>query len=189
MARTAIEPTGIECPFDERELIITKTDLKGRITYANDVFLRISKYSQQQVIGAPHSLIRHPDMPRCIFKLLWDTVRSKKGLFAHILNMASDGDHYWTFAHVTATLDAQQNIIGFHSNRRKPNPAEVGKAKVLYAALRAEENLHDNSKEGMLRSCNLLMANLKDKNRPEASKLNSTQRGRKESLVDGGCPT
>ena len=62
--RTRIIPTGVECPFEEHELIVTKTDLKGRITYANDVFLRLSKYPRSQVLGAPHSLIRHPDMPR-----------------------------------------------------------------------------------------------------------------------------
>jgi PAS domain-containing protein len=94
MTRRVITPTGIECPFEEEELIVSKTDLKGRITYANDVFLRLAKYPLQQTIGAPHSLIRHPDMPRCVFKLLWDTVQAKKEIFAYIVNMASDGDHY-----------------------------------------------------------------------------------------------
>ena len=121
MARAAIKPTGVEFPFGEEELIVTKTKLKGHITYANDVFLRLSKYSPKEVIGAPHSLIRHPDMPRCIFKLLWDTIQAKKEIFAYVVNLASDGDHHWVFAHVTPTLDAQQNVVGFRSNRRKPN--------------------------------------------------------------------
>jgi PAS domain S-box-containing protein len=163
MARAGVKPTGIECPFEKEELIVTKTNLKGHITYANDVFLRLSKYPTKEVIGAPHSLIRHPDMPRCIFKLLWDTIQAKKEIFAYVVNMASNGDHYWVFAHVTPTFDAQQNIVGFHSNRRKPDPAQIGKIKELYAALRAEESRDDSRKDGMARGYAMLMNQLKDK--------------------------
>ncbi len=163
MARRVITPTGIECPFDDDELIVSKTDLKGHITYANDVFLRLAKYAAKDVIGAPHSLIRHPDMPRCIFKLLWDTIQAKKEIFAYVVNMASDGDHYWVFAHVTPTLDARQNVTGFHSNRRKPSKEQVDKVKALYAGLRAEEERHDSRKDGMLRGHEMLMAHLKEK--------------------------
>jgi PAS domain S-box-containing protein len=163
MARTTIKPTGIECPLGEEELIVSKTNLKGHISYANDVFLRLSKYPPKEVLGAPHSLIRHPDMPRCIFKLLWDTIEAKKEIFAYVLNMAADGDHYWVFAHVTPTLDAQQNVVGFHSNRRKPNPDQVEKVKTLYAALKTEETRHDNRKDGMLRGYEMLMGDLRAK--------------------------
>jgi hypothetical protein len=102
-------------------------------------------------------------MPRCIFKLLWDTIQAKKEIFAYVVNMAMDGDHYWVFAHVTPTLDAQQNVTGFHSNRRKPNPDQVAKIKALYQALRAEEERHDNRKDGMLRGYDMLMGMLKEK--------------------------
>jgi PAS domain S-box-containing protein len=163
MARTAVRPTGIECPYTENELIVSKTDLKGRLTYANDVFLRLAKYPRSEVIGAPHSLIRHPDMPRCVFKLLWDTIQTKKELFAYIVNMARDGDHYWVFAHVTPTLDGDRNIIGFHSNRRKPDSAQLDKIKPIYAKLLAEENRHDSRKDGMLRSYDMLMGMLNEK--------------------------
>jgi PAS domain S-box-containing protein len=163
MARTTIKPTGIECPFGDEELIVTKTDLKGHITYANDVFLRLAKYSLKEALGAPHSLIRHPDMPRCVFKLLWDTIEAKKEIFAYVLNMARDGDHYWVFAHVTPTLDAERNIVGYHSNRRKPNPAQVDKVKELYAVLRAEESKPHSRKDGMQLGYELLMNMLKNK--------------------------
>lgn len=162
MRGPAIRPTGRECPFGEEELIVSKTDLKGRITYANDVFLRLSKYSIQELIGAPHSLIRHPDMPRCVFKLLWDTIEAKQEIFAYVLNMARDGDHYWVFAHVTPTFDAQQNIIGYHSNRRKPEAGQVAKVKPLYEALLTEENRLPNRKDGMQRGFEMLVATLKD---------------------------
>ena len=163
MAAALIRPTGRECPLGEEELIVSKTNLKGHITYANDVFLRLSKYPAKQVIGAPHSLIRHPDMPRCIFKLLWDTIQAKKEIFAYVVNMAMDGDHYWVFAHVTPTFDSQQNVVGFHSNRRKPNPDQVAKIKDLYQKLRAEEERHDSRKDGMLRGYDMLMEILKAK--------------------------
>ncbi|MBI5132906.1 MAG: PAS domain-containing protein [Rhodopseudomonas palustris] len=161
MARPPIKPTGIECPFDENELIVSKTNLKGHITYANDVFMRLSKYPRNEVIGAPHSMIRHPDMPRTIFKLLWDAIQAKREIFAYVVNMACDGDHYWVFAHVTPTLDVQQNIVGFHSNRRKPDRAQIAKIEPLYAKLREEENRHRNAKDGMMSGYAMLMDMLK----------------------------
>jgi PAS domain S-box-containing protein len=162
MAAPATRPTGRECSFGEEELIVSKTDLKGRITYANDVFQRVSRYSIQELMGAPHSLVRHPDMPRCVFKLLWDTIEAKKEIFAYVLNMARNGDHYWVFAHVTPTFDAQQNIVSYHSNRRRPNPDQVAKVKGLYQALLAEENRHRNAKEGMQSGYDMLVATLKN---------------------------
>ena len=161
MVKTLVRPTGIECSFGEEELIVSKTDLKGRITYANDVFVRMSKFPIQELMGAPHSLIRHPDMPRCVFKLLWDTIEAKQEIFAYVINMARDGDHYWVFAHVTPTFDANRNIIGYHSNRRKPDRAQVEKVKPLYAALLAEEARHANGKDGMLRGYDMLVRTLK----------------------------
>lgn len=163
MARAAIQPTGVESPFGEDELIVSKTDLKGRLTYVNDVFLRLSRYSLKEVIGAPHSIIRHPEMPRCVFKLLWDTIQARKEIFAYVINMASNGDHYWVFAHVTPTFDAHDNVAGYHSNRRKPNPDQVAKVKDLYAGLLTEENRYENRKEGMQRGYQTLMQTLKDK--------------------------
>ncbi len=163
MTLTAVQPTGIESPFGKHELIITKTNRTGHITYANDVFLRVSKHPLKEVLGAPHSIIRHPHMPRCIFKLLWETIEAKKEFFGYILNMASDGDHYWTFAHVTATLDDDRDIVGFHSTRRKANHAQLDKIKDLYAALRAEENRCEDPKDGMQRSYDLLMVRLRER--------------------------
>jgi PAS domain-containing protein len=163
LSAKAIKPTGIESPYTDDELIVTKTDLKGHITYANDVFLRLSKYPTEDVLGAPHSLIRHPSMPRCIFKLLWDSILAKKEIFAYVVNLAQNGDHYWVFAHVTPTLDAQHNVVGYHSNRRKPDPAQIEKIKGLYTQLLAEENRHENRKDGMKRGYEMLMSMLKEK--------------------------
>lgn len=109
------------------ELIVSKTDLKGRITYANDVFLRVANLAPREALGAPHSLIRHPDMPRCVFKLLWDTIESGEEIFAYVINLAGNGDHYWVFAHVTPSFDASGRMVGYHSNRRRPSAEQIAK--------------------------------------------------------------
>lgn len=149
MAKTAVRPTGRETFFDADEIIVTKTDSKGKITYANEVFLRMSVLTEKQAIGAPHSLIRHPDMPRAIFKLLWERIQSGTEIFAYVVNMATTGDHYWVFAHVTPSRDASGNIIGFHSNRRKPDPQQVAKIQPIYRELHAIESQTADRKEGL----------------------------------------
>lgn len=146
----AVSVTGKEISFGEDEIIVSKTDLKGRITYANDVFLRVAGYSESEVVGQPHSLIRHPDMPRCIFKLLWDEISVGSEVFAYVVNRCKNGDHYWVLAHVTPSRDEDGQIIGYHSNRRVPDHAIVERAIVpLYRDLKAKEDSFDNRKEGM----------------------------------------
>lgn len=163
MTKYAVAPTGKESPFAEEEIIVSKTDLKGRVTYANDVFLRVSGFSARELVGQPHSIIRHPSMPRCVFKLLWDTIEAKKEIFAYVLNMAKSGDHYWVFAHVTPSFDAGGNVTGFHSNRRKPDAAQIEKVKPLYDALLAEENRFEDRKQGMESAFAKLTGMLRDK--------------------------
>jgi PAS domain S-box-containing protein len=157
----AIQPTGVENLLGEEELIVSKTDLKGRITYANDVFIRMAKYSWKELMGAPHSLIRHPEMPRSVFKLLWDTLQSRQEIFAYVVNLAKDGSHYWVFAHVTPTFDERGNIVGYHSNRRKPDAAQIERIKPIYKALCAEEARHANAKDGMHASFEAMIGLLK----------------------------
>lgn len=161
MLRT-VKPTGIENVLSDEELIVSKTDLKGRITYANDVFLRMAKYSWKELVGAPHSLVRHPEMPRCVFKLLWDTLEARQEIFAYVVNLAKDGSHYWVFAHVTPTFDISGNLVGYHSNRRKPDLGPVEKISPIYKALCQEEARHSNAKEGMRASLNMMIGLLRN---------------------------
>lgn len=161
MIRTMVRPTGVEQMLGEEELIVSKTDLKGRITYANDVFIRMARYPAGELIGAPHSIIRHPDMPRCVFKLLWDTIEAKQEIFAYVVNLAGDGSHYWVFAHVTPTFDGAGNIIGYHSNRRRPERAPIEKVKPVYKLLCEEEARHANAKEGLRASFDMMINFLK----------------------------
>lgn len=150
--------TDKEVFFDESDIIVSKTDTKGRITYANDIFLTIAGYTEKEVIGQPHNMIRHPDMPRAVFKLLWETIAAGSEIFAYVKNLTKAGDYYWVFAHVTPTFDSAGSILGFHSNRRVPDRECVKKMSELYGALRAEELRHADPRAGLAASTNLLLS-------------------------------
>lgn len=148
MAR--VVPSRTEVFFDKDDIIVSKTDLAGRITYANKVFCDIAGYSEAELMGQPHSIIRHPDMPRAVFKTLWDTINDGREIFAYVKNMAKNGDFYWVFAHVTPTFGADRTIIGFHSNRRVPDRRVLESAIIpLYAELRRAEAMHVNGKDSL----------------------------------------
>ncbi|QDV06657.1 Aerotaxis receptor [Planctomycetes bacterium Poly30] len=136
-SKTAL--TGVERRFDSDEILVSKTDPKGRITYANRTFLRLAQYSEQELLGAPHSIIRHPDMPGCVFQLLWDTVMAGEEIFAYVVNRSKSGDFYWVLAHVTPTFGGDGRILGYHSNRRCPSREAIKTASQLYGELRALE--------------------------------------------------
>jgi PAS domain S-box-containing protein len=151
--KTVIQPTNREIVFDHDDLIVSKTDLKGRITYANRVFCKVASYSEKELLGAPHSIVRHPDMPRVVFKFMWDRILEGHEIFAYVKNMAKTGDHYWVFAHITPTYDMAGNLIGFHSNRRAPDPRVVKETIVpLYDTLLKTETAPASAKVGLAAS-------------------------------------
>jgi PAS domain S-box-containing protein len=149
MRETNIQPTTNERFFPEDEIIVSKTDLKGHITYANRTFLNIALYTEEEVLGQPHNIIRHPDMPRCVFKLLWDTLESRQEIFAYVKNMAKNGDFYWVLAHVTPTFDSAGRVISYHSNRRVPARKQVDLFDGIYRQLLTEEKRHTDWRAGM----------------------------------------
>ena len=156
--------TGVERTFGEDEIIVSKTDLKGHITYANDVFLRVAGMTEAETIGQPHSCIRHPGMPRAVFKLLWDTLAQGKEIFAYVINRAKGGDHYWVIAHVTPSYDSSGQVVGYHSNRRVPDKKVVQTViEPLYKQLLDIENSHANRKDGMNASFDALVNILNEK--------------------------
>lgn len=148
--------TGVERHFDDHEIIVSKTDLKGRITYANDTFLRVAGYHESEILGQPHSIIRHPDMPRCVFALLWQTIEAGREIFAYVINRSANGDHYWVLANVTPSFDQNGNIIGYHSNRRVPRRDALEKVIPLYKTLCEEEAKESNRKQGMARGIKMV---------------------------------
>jgi len=138
--------------------------LKGIITYANRTFLEVAMYTEEEILGQPHNIIRHPDMPRCVFKLLWDTIQSGEEIFAYVKNMAKNGAFYWVFAHVTPTFNPAKQIIGFHSNRRRPDRHQIEYFDGLYRRLKEEENRHSDWREGMAAATQILLQALAAKN-------------------------
>ncbi|GAA6210591.1 PAS domain-containing protein [Hyphomicrobiales bacterium 4NK60-0047b] len=156
--------TGVEQTFADNELIVSKTDPKGRLTYCNDIFLQISGYTEQECLGQPHNMIRHPHMPRCIFGLLWETIQEGNEIFAYVVNRCKNGDHYWVNAHVTPSKNKAGEILGFHSNRRTPDQRILNEIiKPLYKDLLAEEQRHTNRKTGLQASTDMVQNILKSK--------------------------
>lgn len=130
---------GKEIIFNENDFIVSKTDLRGVITYGNEHFITLSGFSEAELIGAPHNLLRHPDMPKVIFQMLWDAIRTKNEIFAYVVNKTKNHDYYWVFAHITPSIDMQGNIIGFHSVRRKPSQNSLETIRPLYHKLLSAE--------------------------------------------------
>jgi PAS domain S-box-containing protein len=162
--QNTISPTGVERFFGDGTLIVTKTDLKGIITYANRDFLNICGYAEAELMGRPHNVIRHPDMPRCIFHMLWETIRNAREIFAYVVNHAKNGDHYWVFAHVTPSFNDRKEVVGYHSSRRVPKRSTLEASIIpLYRQLREAEQNAPDPKSGLQASNQLLSRVLQDK--------------------------
>ncbi len=144
-----IVPTGRERTFGKDDIIVSKTDPKGIITYANQTFIKISGFQEEELLGAPHNLIRHPEMPKCVFQLMWNTIKQGEEIFAYVVNLCKNGDHYWVLAHVTPSFNSLGDITGYHSSRRVPEPTAIAQITPIYEALNKIEEAHSDSKKGM----------------------------------------
>ncbi|HEX4918964.1 MAG TPA: PAS domain-containing methyl-accepting chemotaxis protein [Limnobacter sp.] len=133
-ARMALPSNGQERLLDPKIPIVTKTDLKGRITYANPAFVEISGFTLDELMGQPHNVVRHPDMPRDAFKDLWDTVRRDEPWKGLVKNRCKDGGYYWVDAYVTPLTQNGQKI-GYMSVRSKPSDVQKHEAEALYRAV------------------------------------------------------
>lgn len=116
-------------------LITSKTDLKGDIIYANDDFLKYAGYKMEEILYKPHNIVRHPDMPKTVFKCLWDYIQDGKEIFAFVKNKTKQNDYYWVFTNVTASFDEQGNIINYYSVRRKPKREAISTIEQVYKIL------------------------------------------------------
>ena len=141
----------------ENDFIVSKTDTKGRLTYVNKIFMEMAEYTEEELLGKPHSIIRHPDMPKAVFKLLWDMVRNQEEIFAYVNNKTKNGSEYWVYANVTPSLDERGNIIGYYSVRRRPNPKALEIITPLYKKMLAAER-----SGGMDAGTKVLMQTLKE---------------------------
>jgi PAS domain S-box-containing protein len=132
MKQKDIVPTQHERLMREGDFIVSKTDPKGIITYGNPIFIEFSGYSENELIGTQHNIIRHPDMPRAAFKLAWDTIQAGKEFFGYVKNMSKDGGFYWVFTHITPDFGPGGNILGYTSVRRCPKRTAVEKVEPVY---------------------------------------------------------
>ena len=136
--RPNIRPIDREKQLDTGDFIVSKTDPKGIITYVNRVFLDISGYDEGELLGQPHNMIRHPDMPKAAFRDLWTTIKAGKEWRGIVKNLCKDGSYYWVDAYVVPTLE-NGVIIGYTSMRRRPTDAQVRAVLPLYRQWLAEE--------------------------------------------------
>ncbi|MEE9350491.1 MAG: PAS domain-containing protein [Flavobacteriaceae bacterium] len=124
------------------KVIMSKTDYKGLLQYANDYFIEICGYSNEELIGKAHNIIRHPDMPKVIFKTLWNKLHKGKNLYAIVKNKTKDGNYYWVVTKFETTFDKEGNIIS-HYARRKAVPTKVREiAESIYKTI-LEIEKHD----------------------------------------------
>jgi len=149
-----ITPTSNEKIFSTDILLVTKTDLKGKITYANRAFMQIVNMNEDELIGAPHNIIRHPDMPKIIFKFLWSYLQRGDEIHAYVKNISKDGSFYWVLANVTPSQNNNNKVIGYHSSRRKPTPEALEIIIPLY------EKLLQAEKSGGVQKSEAIMTDL-----------------------------
>jgi PAS domain S-box-containing protein len=138
--KPSIRPTSVEKVMREGDFIVSMTDLKGIITYGNRIFIEYSGYSEAELLGSQHNIVRHPDMPRGVFKLLWDKIQNKEECFAYVKNLAKDGSYYWVFSNVTPVFDPTGNVTGYFSVRRKPRQSGIDTMSEIYRRMLDEEN-------------------------------------------------
>ncbi len=140
--RTHPPLTGREISLEDDSFIVTKTDLQGIISYANRTFMQISGYREAELLGQPQNIVRHPDMPKGLFKLLWQQIAAGEECFAYVNNRAKNGDNYWVFANISPVFDTQRRHTGYFSCRRKPQRSAVEKVLPFYQQMRQIEQQH-----------------------------------------------
>ncbi|MDD5052541.1 MAG: PAS domain-containing protein [Sulfuricurvum sp.] len=126
---------GSEYVLKDTDFLVSQTDEKGKIIFANDDFCKIAGYSLDELIGQPHSIVRHRDMPRSAFKDLWDTVKNGKVWTGYVKNATKDGGFYWVYATVYPNIACDGGTCGLMSCRRKASIEEIGEAERLYKTM------------------------------------------------------
>lgn len=128
-------PTNKEIKLDPKQYILSTTDLKGNITQANDYFIEVCKYTRDELIGAPHNIVRHPDMPKAIFYLMWEYIKNGKNITAVVKNLAKNGDHYWVITDFEIRRDYNGNIDRYMAFRQAAPKKIVRAIEPIYKKL------------------------------------------------------
>lgn len=172
-------PTGKERTFEFTELFFSTTDRLGIIQYGNDVFVQISGYERERLLGSPHNIIRHPDMPKAVFKLFWDTLHAGKMIAAFVKNMATDGSHYWVLAAAFPIGDKYLSI------RLKPSSAIFEAAEAIYAKVLADEKTNGMDSAYKLLVSSVVEAGFKDYETFMTAALMAELKARDQQLATG----
>ncbi|MCH9739937.1 MAG: PAS domain-containing protein [Epsilonproteobacteria bacterium] len=136
-------PTDKEIKLDPKKMIVSKTDTAGVIIYGNDYFCEVSGYKESELISSPHSILRHPDMPRAIFYLMWEHLNSGRNIMAVVKNMAKNGNYYWVTTDFDIKKDATGNVRYYVAYRQAAPKHVVVEMEKLYAKLLEIEDEHD----------------------------------------------
>ena len=129
------EPTQEEKIVTSVDLIVSKSDAEGKITYTNPIFMKISGYSPSELLEKPHSILRHPDMPKAIFQYLWENIKEGRDIVAYVKNLCKDGSFYWILATVKVAKNPDGTFRNYMSTRRSITDAAKESISALYAQL------------------------------------------------------
>jgi len=152
-------PSDREVDWNKNKVLLSKTDTKGTILYANEDFIDVSGYDEFELIGQPHNIIRHPDMPKVIFKFLWDSIKSSNNIHAIIKNMSKTGRYYWVVTDFKIIADSDGEIVGYFGTRKSVSEDIITKfIDPLYKKL-----LHIEEASGMIASEEYLVGFLEER--------------------------
>jgi len=135
-------PNGIEKEYDGATMI-TETDLDGIITYVNRRFADFTGYSRKELIGLPHGIVRHPDVPKGVYKAMWKIIKQKKVWRGYIKNICKDGSHYWALVYIQPKLNEKGEHIGYISNRKDAYPSAIKEVEKKFQELNSDEFIDD----------------------------------------------
>jgi len=132
---TRPQPTDVEHEVKSVDLIVSKSDAEGNITYVNPIFIKISGYSQASLLEKPHAILRHPDMPKAIFRYLWENIKEGRDVVAYVKNLCADGGYYWVLATVKMAKNPDGSFRNYMSTRRAITDAAKNQISALYKSL------------------------------------------------------
>ncbi len=132
---TRPEPTDVEYEVKNIDLIVSKSDAEGNITYVNPIFVKISGYSQASLLEKPHAILRHPDMPKAVFRYLWENIKEGRDVVAYVKNLCADGGYYWVLATVKMAKNPDGTFRNYMSTRRAISASAKERISALYKSL------------------------------------------------------
>lgn len=144
-----VTPINRERNIPVDQLLVTHADLKGSITYANGYFCQAQACGEKDLIGQPHNLMRHPDMPAAVFHLIWERIRDGREIFAYVKNLACTGEYYWTLSHLTPHFDSSHRIDSYQCFRRAVSSESIMAAEEIYGELRLIERNTRTMEQGL----------------------------------------